>query len=265
MVCRVLLLALALVSSVYAQDNYNYFKQGADWTGLCATGQRQSPVNVVSTNIVQVEDESYEKFSMNYPAMPNYIRQDLNDTYIVLGDMGELVTPNPTSLYASSYAAWGMYFHAPSEHTLDGSGFDAEVQFIHSAVEQPINEYTNFIAMSVVFKGGPGVADSPLLKSIFDKGEIDFSQIFSKGSGANNFAMYTGSLTVPPCTENINWFLYEFPQPISQSQLDFFQDKWAKRPEFAGGNGNNRKVQLLNGRQVYSYKAPNTNDRIEYD
>ena len=195
--------------------------------------------------------------------MPNYIRQDLDDTYVVLGDMGELRTPNPTSLYKSEYAAWGMYFHAPSEHTLDGSGFDAEVQIIHSAISQPINEYTNFASVSIVFK--LGTTDSPLLKSIFDKGEIDFSDLFSNGNSATNFAMYTGSLTVPPCTENINWFLYEFPQTISQTQLDFFQDKWAKRQEFAGGNGNNRKTQQLNGRQVYVYSAPPKETRLEYE
>ena len=51
---------------------------------------------------------------------------------------------------------------------------------------------------------------------------------------------YEGSLTVPPCTENVEWNIIDDPQPISEAQLAYFNNKWSNNMTFAAGRGNNR-------------------------
>jgi carbonic anhydrase len=53
---------------------------------------------------------------------------------------------------------------------------------------------------------------------------------------------YEGSLTTPPCTQNVEWNVMDDPQPISKAQLQLFTSKWEKNMKFAGGNGNNRNT-----------------------
>jgi len=61
---------------------------------------------------------------------------------------------------------------------------------------------------------------------------IDFSKYY----------YYEGSLTTPPCSEGVNWFVVDEVQPISDAQFEQFSDRWADNDHFADGNGNNRKV-----------------------
>jgi len=55
-------------------------------------------------------------------------------------------------------------------------------------------------------------------------------------------ATYRGSLTTPPCTENVTWYVFTQPASVSAKQLAIFTD--------ALGTGNFRPVQPLNGRAV---------------
>lgn len=64
------------------------------------------------------------------------------------------------------------------------------------------------------------------------------------------FWSYNGSLTTPPCTEGIKWSVLSEIQPISEAQLAYFTSIWKDNDSFASGNGNNRKVQPLNDREL---------------
>ena len=77
---------------------------------------------------------------------------------------------------------------------------------------------------------------------------VDFREFFA----------YDGSLTTPPCTEGIKWNVIKDVQPISQRQLDAFTNLWEENKAYACGNGNNRRVQPLNDRDVY------TNSRVTF-
>ena len=69
------------------------------------------------------------------------------------------------------------------------------------------------------------------------------------------FYHYMGSLTTPPCTEEVSWWVLPKPLHISQEQMDVINAQWKNNNTFAGGKGNNRAVQPLNGRTIYYREA----------
>ena len=68
----------------------------------------------------------------------------------------------------------------------------------------------------------------------------------------NKFYNYKGSLTTPPCDEDVEWLVIDDPQHISDRQLEEFKLAWEKNPDFANGKGNNRFTVPLNGRKIYT-------------
>ena len=61
---------------------------------------------------------------------------------------------------------------------------------------------------------------------------------------------YKGSLTTPPCTEDVNWVVIEDIKKMSQNQFDKFEE-YVNKLNKNYSKGNNRKTFELNGRKVY--------------
>jgi hypothetical protein len=73
--------------------------------------------------------------------------------------------------------------------------------------------------------------------------------------------LYNGSLTTPPATEGVNWFVFEDSLEMSSEQINIFQDFLAT----VGFTINNRPVQPLNGRQFnqLNYQVTVNGDSID--
>lgn len=64
------------------------------------------------------------------------------------------------------------------------------------------------------------------------------------------FLHYKGSLTTPPCTENVNWFVFHQAAHVLNEDLEPFFTRWIKDPSFSDGKGNNRRCFHAKGRDV---------------
>ena len=65
------------------------------------------------------------------------------------------------------------------------------------------------------------------------------------------FFTYTGSLTTPPCTEGITWYVLKVPIDVSQAQI-------AAYTKLAHLGHTNRPIQSLGGRVVLVDSTPGT-------
>ena len=122
-----------------------------------------------------------------------------------------------------------MHFHTPSEHTVDGYYYDAEIHFVHSKSEKEL------LVIGVFFdveEGKPGntwlVEDFTLfeLEKADEEGEEEYtSPIFDIKSfleklGNHEYYHYDGSLTTPTCDEIVEWIVYKEPVFISPKNFD---------------------------------------------
>ncbi len=57
---------------------------------------------------------------------------------------------------------------------------------------------------------------------------------------------YLGSLTTPPLTENVEWYVLQAPVSLSPAQISQFRARYAH---------NNRKLQELNGRPLIRFPS----------
>lgn len=74
---------------------------------------------------------------------------------------------------------------------------------------------------------------------------FDPKKLLPRGVGSGKFYTYSGSLTTPPCTEGVNWYVYEKPITLSDAQLLQLKSFY---------EGNDRHLQEPNGRQVVTNK-----------
>lgn len=203
--------------------------------GICKTGKRQSPIDLRFKKPTSKKD-----IKMSY--QPSLWRVSFNGLTVRV----ELSKGNTMSLNGLNYELKEIIFHTPSEHTLSGRTQDGEIQFFHRAATGEIAVVSSFLKKSEY--------DSSTLQSILDKAplamgpaievtdsKIDPSQLLPK---LKTHYEYTGSLSFPPCSEGIQWVVFNTPIAVSEAQLSNLEGRL---------KDNNRPVQPLNDREVQNY------------
>ena len=138
-----------------------------------------------------------------------------------------------------------FHFHAASEHTLKGKQFPLEAHLVHLTADKKI------AVIGIWFEEGK---ENVLLKKIYDRLpkepndtlsvplKIDVKNILPKN---HSYYHYIGSLTTPPCTEGVTWFVMKTPQQATKAQIEQIK-KYMPSNNF-------RPVQPLNDRKLEVY------------
>ncbi|MGN6423104.1 MAG: carbonic anhydrase [Asticcacaulis sp.] len=181
-------------------------------SSVCGTGQRQSPVDISG----QVKSQT-GKVRLNYNSASATIQNTGKTVRIVPQNGGGLV------LDGDQYDLKAIEFHSPSEHAINGHHSTLESQFIHE------DKQGHKVIVAVLYD--IGVAD-PMLASLWtylpsDPGQpVPMSDLLINAQdllpGTEDFYVYAGSLTTPPCTEGVTWMIYSSPLSISAEQADAF-------------------------------------------
>ena len=135
-----------------------------------------------------------------------------------------------------------FHFHGPSEHAVNGKRFAMEAHFVHTQANGDITVLAVFLTpggqnalFSTIMRAAPQKADG---KST-TRGDIDPAALLPRSR--QNTWRYHGSLTTPPCSQTVDWVLFEEPVSVAQADIDRFHAIFAM---------NARPVQPLNRRFV---------------
>ncbi len=200
-----------------------------DWS-TCNTGQSQSPIDIVFTEAGEGDEImlDYKPSGISVVNNGHTIQQNF-DTGSTMQSGG------------STYDLVQFHFHSPSEHTFNGAHFPLEVHLVHADKEG------NLAVLGVMFEEGEANETLEKVWQVIPE-KSDMTNTSEQKLNAHDllpgnmdFALYSGSLTTPPCSEDVRWHVVREPLQVSKMQLKKFQDVIS---------ANNRPILPLNGRTV---------------
>lgn len=115
-----------------------------------------------------------------------------------------------------------FHFHTPSEHALDGKRTAMEVHFVHKHASGRLAVVGVFL---VAGKALPALTE--LLKTApREEGGADLAKAIDPASflpGKRGFYRYEGSLTTPPCSETVDWNVFDTPVTVAAADIEAFK------------------------------------------
>lgn len=207
---------------------------------LCSKGKNQSPINIIKTEVKSGDTWKFDYRKTSLKIAHNEHVEDIIDnghTIQVTLDEGSTFT-----IRDKVYSLKQFHFHTPSEHTIDGKSFPMEIHFVHQSDSGELAVVGVLVEEGEVNENlAKIIANFPSKKSeIKNLNDTDLALKFqlSKVSDAYH---YIGSLTTPPCLENVDWLVLKNLAHASKRQINAFSSKLKT---------NNRPIQALNNRKV---------------
>ena len=207
----------------------NWSKINAAWAS-CNTGNRQSPIDLRDGIKVDLEQIVFDYHPSSFNEIDNGHTIQVN----VAGG-------NFLSVGGTTYELQQFHFHRPGEERINGKGTEMVVHLVHKS-------YDNKIAiLAVLLERGEANAmiqtvwnNLPLEKhmTVTPSIVLDVNQILP---ARRDYFTYMGSLSEPPCTENVLWLVMKQPMTASPQQMALFSRLYPF---------NSRPVQQANGRMV---------------
>jgi carbonic anhydrase len=214
----------------------------------CAEGRKQSPIDMTSVTDIELpameihtpNDQEVEV--LNQVGVINEL--DNGHTIQINSKTGETMTVGD-----ETYALVQFHFHAPSEHTVDGEHFPMEMHFVHQSADGALA-----VVGVLVEEGAPNPGIAPLWAQLPEAPGTETTVEIPAGFAdyifpdvGSGFYHYDGSLTTPPCSEGVKWYVRKTQTQLSKVQIAAFTAVY---------DHNNRPVQALNERTLYLDENP---------
>lgn len=135
-----------------------------------------------------------------------------------------------------------FHFHAPSENHINGKSYPLEAHLVHADKEG------NLAVIAVMFEEGKknsGLesAWSKMPEQAGDKHDLKTAADANNILPANkDYYRFNGSLTTPPCSEGVRWFVMKEAASASKEQIASF--------EHVMHHQNNRPIQATHSRPL---------------
>jgi carbonic anhydrase len=189
----------------------NWAKIRPDYA-TCGEGKRQSPIDIRGGIKVDLEPIQFDYRPTQFRVVDN--------GHTVQVDVGE---GSSITVTGHTYQLVQFHFHRPSEERVNGKAFDMAAHLVHKdwdgnlaviavlmekgAAHALIQTVWNYMPLEVGLDvSPPGVV-------------IDLNKLLPE---KREYYTYMGSLTTPPCTENVLWMVLKNPVQVSNQQIGIF-------------------------------------------
>ncbi|NDF61847.1 MAG: carbonic anhydrase family protein [Synechococcaceae bacterium WBB_3_034] len=229
-----------LASLAKPQYGYSGNIGPAEWSKLspkyaaCSDGAEQAPVNIVTKNTVRK--------SVATEIQPQYVAT--SGEVVNTGTTVQVNTSGTIKIGKTAYKLLQYHFHTPSEEAINGTHYAMNVHLVHQDAKGRL------AVIGVNFK--PGSAN-PYLASFWKNiptkpggsVSVNLPSLKELLPASLDYYTFAGSLTTPPCTEGVQFYILKQPVSISAQQLSAFRKLYPM---------NARPLQPLNERVIKTNK-----------
>lgn len=200
---------------------------------VCAQGKRQSPI--------AIEDGA----TLQGPAEPiQFAYAPSNGTVVNNGHtiQVDIQGDNQITVRGATYRLLQFHFHTPSEEQVNGRRYPLVAHLVHK------NSEGQLAVVAILLDEG---ATNAVIDKVWTYMPLDVGDSVRMPAGLLNltdflptdqrYYQFMGSLTTPPCSENVLWIVLKAPVTLSKAQFKLFTQLYPN---------NARPVQPLNGRVV---------------
>ena len=268
--------SICLVMDCVSYEHDWSYDNTSKWDGTwksCA-GSNQSPLNIIDYKAATLTSNitlTFENFSSSVEA----ILTNNGKTAKLEPPLGSNISVTGNRLYINNhYRLKEVHFHwggtfSGSEHKLNGKSASMEVQLVnyninYSNFETAKEKFDGILVLSVLVDVSTDVPSNSIWKKISDglpvilspgsKNKLDSGIKFMNllPRNVDDFYLYKGSFTTPPCFETVTWVVFRERLKILKDYLDCFT---ALRTNTSTGiqhrlATNTRPVKPLNSRTV---------------
>ncbi|KAG2331920.1 hypothetical protein Bca52824_003100 [Brassica carinata] len=226
----------------YEQNQENgpekWGKLKPEWK-MCRKGEMQSPIDLMHKRVRIVSHLG--RLTRNYKPSNASLRNRGHDMMVRFEEGSSSIKINNIE-----YQLHQLHWHSPSEHTINGRRFALELHMVHESLNG------RMAVVTVLYKIGRPDSFLSLLENelsamtdpneeknigMIDPREIKF--------GSRKYYRYIGSLTIPPCTQNVIWTVVKKVKTVSRNQV-----RLLRVAVHDHSNTNARPVQPTNMRVV---------------
>jgi carbonic anhydrase len=220
---------------------------------VCANGQKQSPID-----IARLTEGPLQEIALRFSYKDSPIDAVNNGHTIQFNYWtGSGLTVLAQGEAPQNFALAQFHFHSLSEHTVSGRAYPMEMHLVHKSAQGDL------AVVGVLLKSadpGEAVPDNPSWAAVFGALPGQSGMRLSSKTVLNAEALlpsersvyhYTGSLTTPPCSEGVKWFVMTEPVTLPAAFIERFRTIYTH---------NFRPIQAQNARALL-LGVPNTDSR----
>lgn len=177
----------------------------------CAAGKRQSPIDIKDGIRVDLEPISFNYGPTNYSVIDN--------GHTIQVNVSEGLT---LRVMERTYLLTQFHFHKPAEERVNGRSYDMVAHLVHRDSDGRL------AVVAVLMEKG---SEHPLIQAIWNNLPLEQDMLVSPAAPLDlnkllpekrDYWTYMGSLTTPPCTEDVLWMVLKQPLAVSAEQIAIF-------------------------------------------